>query len=118
MQETTVIIESILDTALAVRPIAVSGAHTVTIGTFFKCDATSGAFAITLPAAGTLVSAVDVSRVLVFIKTDSSANAVTVTRAGSDTINAGTTHVLTAQFNYLILVDTEVGGVWYIIGSG
>lgn len=117
VQVLTSITESILDTAFAVRPIAINATHTVSIGTFFKCDATSGAFAITLPAAGTLVSDVDVSRVLIFVKTDVSANAVTVTRAGSDTINAGTTHVLTAQFKYLILIDTEVGGVWFIIGS-
>lgn len=117
MQLATAIIEDILDTALAVRPIAVNATHTVSIGTFFKCDATSGVFTVTLPAAGSLVSSVDVSRVLVFVKTDVSANAVTVSRAGSDTINAGTTHVLTAQFKYLILIDTELGGVWFIIGS-
>lgn len=115
MQLATAIIEDILDTALSVRPIQVTGTQTVSIGTLFECDATGGAFTITLPAAGTLTN--DESRILIFVKTDVSANAVTVSRAGSDTINAGTTHVLTAQFKYLILIDTEVGGVWFIIGS-
>ena len=111
----TSVIESIVETALTVRPVAISAAHTVTLGTFFNCDATSGAFAITLPAAGSLTN--NEARILIFVKSDVSANAVTVTRAGSDTINAGTTHVLSTQYDFLVLIDTEAGGIWFIIGS-
>jgi hypothetical protein len=117
-QDTIVTIESILETALTARPIELSATHTVSIGAVFHCDATSGAFTVTLPSAGALVSSDNEARILVFIKTDSSANAVTISRAGSDTINAATTQALNAQYNYLIVIDSEAGGVWYIIGSG
>lgn len=108
------IVEDIPDTALIVRPIHVSAAHTVTIGTVFFCDASGGAFTITLPPASD-----NESRVLIFIKTDSSANVVTVSRQGSDTIVGGTTHALNAQYNYVVLVnDEELANIWYIISSG
>jgi len=114
-QVLTNLIEAITDTALSVRGVPTSTTHEVTIGTFFPCDATAGAYAVTLPLAGTLTN--DESRIMVFFKTDVSANAVTITRAGSDTINGATTYVLSAQYDYLVIIDTEAGGLWYIIGS-
>lgn len=58
-------------------------------------DATDGAFAVTLPAA----NAVSPGTEVVVKKSDASANAVTITRAGSDTIDGATTSALAAQYN-------------------
>ena len=46
------------------------------------------------------------------VKTDSSANAVTMTRAGSDTLEGATTHALSAQYDNAAWV-TPGDGVWY-----
>ena len=110
-QVVTSLIESVADTALIVRPVAVVGTHTITIGTFFKCNATSGAFAITLPSAG-----LNESRILIIKKSDVSANVVTVTRAGSDTIDGLTTFPLTQQFDSVTLINDEDGDIWNVIG--
>ena len=48
--ETT--IETIADTALIVRAVTFTTTGNVTIGTLILCDATAGAFTITLPLAG------------------------------------------------------------------
>lgn len=92
--------------------LKVSSAYTITEAEALSipvwlCNATSGAFALTLPAASLLAG-----REIVIKKTDSSANAVTVTRAGSDTINnaAATTVALTTQDQIVRLVST--GTVW------
>lgn len=111
-QVLTSLIESVADTALIVRPIAVAGTHTITIGTFFKCDATGGAFAITLPPAN-----INESRILIIKKSDVSANAVTVTRAGSDTIDGATTFALGSQYKFVTLINDEDGNIWNVIGS-
>lgn len=108
----TSLIETVADTALIVRPIVIVGTHTITIGTFFKCDATSGAFAITLPAAG-----LNESRILIIKKSDVSANAVTVTRAGSDTIDGATTFALATQYKFVMLINDEDADIWNVIGS-
>ena len=56
-------------------------------------DATSGAVAVTLPSFDEAYQEVVVS------KRDASANAVTVTAAGSDTINGAGTLALTTQYD-------------------
>jgi hypothetical protein len=67
------------------------------------CDATGGARTINLPAAtGT-------GRYIVVKKTDSSSNACTPTRAGSDTIDGATTVSLATQYDLAQLVDTASG---------
>ena len=102
------------EVALIVRPVLITGTETIaSAGTFFKCDATSGAFPLTLPSA-----ALNAGRVLAIKKSDVSANAVTVTRAGSDTIDGATTHVLSAQYNFVVLINDEDGDIWNIIASG
>jgi hypothetical protein len=78
--------------------------------TMYTVDATSGAVAATLPAAtGT-------GQVYVIEKTDSSANAVTVTRAGSDTIEGATTYVLAPQYDYVNLKDSA-SAKWSILSK-
>jgi hypothetical protein len=66
----------------------------------FLCNATGGAIVPTLPAA----TAAGNGYTVAFKKTDSSANAVTLTAAGSDTIDGAATFVISNQNNWAILV--------------
>lgn len=72
------------------------------------CDATSGAFTVTLPTA---VSVID--KIYSIKKIDSSSNAVTVDGDGSETIDDGTTAVLNTQYE-CITVQSD-GSEWWII---
>lgn len=109
----TFVLEEISDTALIVRPVHVDADHTITLGTFFKCDATGGAIALTLPPATN-----DDSRIIIVKKSDNSVNAVTVTAAGSDTIDGAATFVLSNQYEFVVLINDEDGDIWNVIGSG
>lgn len=113
-QVTTVTVETIADTALIVRVVNFSATGTITIGTLILCDATSGAFTITLPVAGSQNG----SRILIVKKVDNSVNAVTVSRAGSDTIDGATTVPLAAQYDSTVLGDDEAGGSWHVLATG
>lgn len=73
-------------------------------------DATSGAVTITLPSAGVALSNITIK------KTDNSANAVTVSRAGSDTIDGATSKSLADQYDS-ITIQSDGGTSWNIIGS-
>lgn len=89
---------------------------TITTGTtlsssygYVLCNAASAAFDVTLPAAS--------SRYRFHIKRiNSGANAVTVKRAGSDTIEGATDYALAAQYNSVTLYS-DGSGVWYIESS-
>jgi hypothetical protein len=70
-------------------------------------SATGGAFAVTLPSVS-----VNVGRYFIIKKTDSSANAVTVTPA-SGTIDGASTFVLTAQYQS-VTVQSD-GTNWWVI---
>jgi len=59
-------------------------------------DATAGAFAVNLPLANATTR---LGRVLTLKKMDGSANAVTINRAGADTIQGAATLVLAAQWD-------------------
>lgn len=72
------------------------------------CDATSAAFAVTLYA-----SSGNGGRKLHIKKTDSTANAVTVDGNASETIDGGTTAVITAQYESITIVCD--GSNWHII---
>lgn len=61
-----------------------------------RADATSGAFTVTLP-----VASENWRREIGVIKIDSSANAVTVSRSGSDKINGANTQSLGSQYSTL-----------------
>lgn len=71
-------------------------------------DATSGAVTFNLPAANSVPAGWEIR----VEKIDSGANAVTVTRAGSDTIEGANTVALSAQYNNVRLTSDGVG-VWY-----
>lgn len=62
-------------------------------------DATAGAYTVNLPAA------TGSGQFYIIKKVDASANAVTVTRAGSDNIESGTTVALASQWNSVTLID-------------
>lgn len=75
------------------------------------CDATSGAFTIKLPDAATYPA-----HQYTLIKIDSSANAVTIGRTGTDTINGATSYSLSGQYDSVTVVS-KGSGVWYITAS-
>ncbi len=75
------------------------------------CNATTGAFTVTLPSANA-----SVGQIYTIKKIDSSANAVTISRAGSDTIEGATTYALATQYKFVTLVSGG-SGVWYITAS-
>lgn len=72
-------------------------------------DATSAAFTITLPACVTA----NIGRIYRIMKIDSSINAVTVGRTGSDTINGATTSSLATQYSANTYV-CGAAGLWEI----
>lgn len=75
---------------------------------FIGCNATGGAVIVNLPAA-TLTK-----RQLIIKKMDSSANACTITRAGSDLIDGATTAVDGSQYQSFSLYDGPVTATWSI----
>jgi hypothetical protein len=77
----------------------------------WPCDATGGAFAPLLPLANSCPG-----RMYRFVKIDASANAVTVTRSGSDTIGggAGTTKALASQ-DASVTVISDGTSKWLIV---
>ncbi len=87
----------------------------VTLGTMddlCTVNATSAPVVVTLPAARAGSGAT-----LTVIKTDASANAVTVTPAGSDTVGGAATWPLTAQNQSVTLVG-DGGTNWLVVGGG
>lgn len=65
---------------------------------------------ITLPAANSA------GQIAIVVKTDSGAGAVTVSRAGSDTINGANTLSLAAQYDKCWLIS-DGAGKWYNLGA-
>lgn len=74
------------------------------------CNATSGAFTVTLP------TAVGNTDKMFFIKkTDSSANAVTIDGSGAETIDGAATATLAVQYDFRVIVSNGTG--WFILAS-
>ena len=71
-------------------PITLTASY---IGKLYSVDCTAGVVAFTLPAIAGLAS----DSAFVFKKSDSGSNAVTVTRASTDTIDGGTSKSITVQ---------------------
>jgi hypothetical protein len=89
-----------------------TGAYTVTTGDegdMILCNATSGAFTVTLPAAATAGDGFAVR----IKKTDSSTNAVTIDGNGSETIDGQTTYILYNQYDSAHLVCD--GSNWHVM---
>lgn len=88
-------------------PRSVTAAATVALSDYLvACDATSAGFTLTLPA---VKDAKGMS--FLVVKTDSSANAVTIDGSGSETINGATTFVLAAQWSGATLYCD--GSAWH-----
>jgi len=75
---------------------------------YYRLNAAGAAFAFTLPAANSCRGEMWTGK-----KVDGSANAVTIARAGSDTIDGAATAVLSAQYATLRLVSNGSG--WDVI---
>ncbi len=90
------------------RAAAKTAAFTVGDYRYYLVNATGGAVTATLrPAADSQY------HVFSFIKTDSSANAVTIDAYGSETINGALTIALTAQYEGVTIVCN--GTSWAIV---
>ena len=98
------------------RPVVVkTTSHTATIsdhGKVLKFDSSGGALAPVLPSA-----AARKGMRVCYKKVDASGLAVTVTRAGGDTIDGATTHALAAQYNYIWL-ESDGTSNWMEISVG
>lgn len=90
-------------------PRTVTAAATVALSDYLiACDATSAPFTLSLPA---VKDAKGMS--FLVVKTDSSANAVTIDGSGSETINGATTLVLSRQWNGVELYCNGVS--WFTV---
>lgn len=83
-------------------------------GSLIRVDTTGGAVIITLPS---IASVGDGFRVAVGKKTSDS-NQVAIARAGSDTINGGTTYTIGSQFSIATIVADAETNEWFAIGAG
>jgi hypothetical protein len=88
---------------------SVSATYTVlTDDEMLLCDASSGAFTVTLPA-----PTEDVPPFYLIKRTNASGN-VTIATNGSETIDGAATYVLSSQYDAVIL--TTDGSNWYVFG--
>lgn len=86
-----------------------TGAYTATSSDdVIPCNASGGAFTVTLPAASGLSG-----MILTIVKTDSSFNAVTIDGNASETINGATTTTLNTQYESVQIVCD--GSNWFIV---
>ena len=74
------------------------------------CDATGGAITMTLPAAALVPG-----RIYAFKRINSGANTVTVDGYGAETIDGAATHVLTPQWNNVLIMTNGVA--WFILAD-
>ena len=94
--------------AFEVKTINISASYTASDEGIIIANATTGGVTITLPTAS---AASD--RLYYIKKIDSSTNSVTIDGAGSETIDDGTTAVLSNQYEAVRLVSD--GTEWWII---
>jgi microcystin-dependent protein len=81
------------------------------LGKLINVDATGGAVTISLPSA----SDAGDGALLAVRKTDSSANAVTISPSGVDTINGSASHALSQQYARAYIVSN--GSIWSIVSA-
>lgn len=93
----------------AFRSVTTTG--TVVSGDYLLlCDATGGAITMTLPAAALVPG-----RIYAFKRINAGANAVTVDGYGAETIDGAATHVLTPQWNNVLIMTNGVA--WFILAD-
>jgi len=83
-------------------------------GTLFRVTTTSGAVTITLPQISTITDGFKVS----IVKWTGDANAVTIARTGSDTINGATSATIGAQYSQTTFVADYETNQWFAASSG
>lgn len=99
---------------LSFNTTAVTTTYTVSVqDCIVECSASGGAFAVTLPTASG-----NLGRLYFFKKTDSSANAVTVTPNGSDKIDGAGTYVLSIQWQVVGICSDGTNWVICTVNSG
>lgn len=76
----------------------------------YPCDATAGAIIVTLPLVSTCIG-----KKYLIKKTDTSANTVTLTAVGTDTIDGSTTKVISTRYQELEIISDGVSK-WHIVG--
>lgn len=105
-QTTSITVENIKDTATILRVRFFNATATITSGAFIVCDASGGAFTITLPPAVNLPG-----QTLIIIKADATANVVTIDGNGSDTINGVPTqaNAATTMLGVSLLGASQLG---------
>ncbi len=96
---------SLLAPTIAVKATA----YTATYGDLVLANATSGAFAVTLPLPAFGLAPIRVK------KTDASANAVTVTRSGVALIDGAPTYVLSTQYSCIEVVPDGIN--WQVVAK-
>jgi hypothetical protein len=89
-----------------------TGNYTAVAGQLVPCDTSGGAFTVTLPAANS-----SGQMVIVRLKTTASGNAVTVARAGSDTINGALTSIGLGLAGQALGLTSDGAGNWNIGGD-
>lgn len=94
------------------RQIAVTASYEIIDETAIFADATAGAIAVTLPASDETT----INRDLHIKKTDSSANAVTITRRGTDTIDGLTSIAITTEGQSFHLLADGLGK-WRVLST-
>ena len=93
----------------AFRSVTTTG--TVVSGDYLLlCDATGGAITMTLPAAALVPG-----RIYAFKRINAGANTVTVDGYGAETIDGVATHVMTPQWNSLLILTNGVA--WFILSD-
>jgi hypothetical protein len=100
-------------TATTTITVTIPTSGSVTTGsakTLYLCNATSGAFSANLPAVATASGLT-----IAFKKTDSSANAITITGNSSDKIDGSNTFSLSSQYQFVVLACD--GTNWDIIAQ-
>jgi len=90
---------------------SITSAYTATAGDYtMLCDASTGAFTVTLPLAKP-----NTNKVYVIKKTDSSANAITIDGNGSETVENSLTASLSSQYDTKTIQSD--GTEWWILSE-
>lgn len=103
-------VKDFLDTIHQPNAVSKTAAFTAGLETIYLCDASGGAYTVTLPDV-----AKSVNQVYSFVKTDSTGNAVTVDGNGSQTINGSTTYALSSQYDAVQIVCN--GTAWFVLAT-
>jgi hypothetical protein len=110
---TTETVQTLIITGSVFKPIAtVTTNYSVGVNDYdILADATSAAFAITLPASSGFTN-----RELRIKKIDSAAHNVTITPTGGDTIDGAASKVISTQW-VVVTLHTDGTGKWFIMGN-